>query len=65
MAEQTAEASSSRPCFTITQSDAGDWIARERRSGTEHHFASQKAALHFALFEVGKRAAAALVTPRA
>lgn len=53
-----------KPCFAIAQSDAGDWIARERRSGVERHFPSQQAALHFALFDRGLRASAALLTPR-
>jgi hypothetical protein len=50
----------SRPCFTIAESDAGDWIARERRTGAERHFASRKAALHFVLFGLGTPAAALL-----
>jgi hypothetical protein len=53
-----------KPCFTVTQSDAGDWIARDRRAGIERHFASQKAALHFALFQFGDCAATALLAPR-
>jgi hypothetical protein len=52
-----------RPCFTIAECAAGDWVARERPSGAERHFASQRAALHFVLFDLG-RPAAALLTPR-
>lgn len=53
----------SRPCFTIAEGDAGDWIARDRRSGAERHFASRRAALHFVLFDLGTPAAA-LLAPR-
>ena len=53
-----------KPCFAIAQSDAGDWIARERRSGIERRFPSQQAALHFVLFDCRASAAAALLTPR-
>lgn len=53
-----------KPCFAIAQSDAGDWIARERRSGVERRFPSQKAALHFVLFDCRAQGAAALLTPR-
>lgn len=56
-------AATRRPCFTIAESAAGDWVARERRSGAERHFASQQAALHFVLFGLG-RPAAALLAPR-
>lgn len=49
--------------FTVARSDAGDWIARERRSGLERRFASRKAALHFALVECGGRCACALLAP--
>ena len=60
-----AVAAMPRPCFTIMAGDAGDWIARERRSGAERHFASQKAALHFVLFDLGTPAAALLAPPPA
>jgi hypothetical protein len=48
---------------TIQETDGGEWIARERRGGIERRFPSRKAALHFALFERGERAATALLTP--
>lgn len=66
MAEPLANTAPPRrkPCFTITRSDAGDWIARERRSGVERLFPSQQAALHFALFDCRTPAAAALLTPQ-
>jgi hypothetical protein len=53
-----------KPCFTVAQNDAGDWIARERRGEIVRVFPTQKAALHFALFELGNRPASALLTPR-
>jgi hypothetical protein len=63
MVHRSAKAAAARPCFTIAQSDAGDWIARERVSGAERHFASRKAALHFVLFGLGTPAAALLAPP--
>jgi hypothetical protein len=60
-----AKTTAARPCFTIAMGDAGDWIARERTSGAERHFASRQAALHFALFGVGAPAAALLAPPAA
>jgi hypothetical protein len=53
-----------KPCFAIAQSDAGDWVARECRGGVERRFPTQKAALHFVLFDRRAHAAAALLTPR-
>ena len=53
-----------KPCFTVAQNNAGDWIARERRGAIVRVFPTQKAAVHFALFELGDRPAAALLTPR-
>jgi hypothetical protein len=66
MAEHIAQPGprTAKPCFTVAQSDAGDWIARDRRAGVERHFASQQAALHFVLFELGERTATALLAPR-
>ena len=66
MAELLAKAAPPAPnrCFTVTQNDAGDWIVRERRGAIVRVFATQKAAVHFALFELGDRPAAALLTPR-
>lgn len=55
---------SAKPCFAITETDAGDWTARERRSGIERRFQSQQAALHYVLFNVGAHNATALLTPR-
>ena len=52
-----------KPCFTIAEDDAGGWIARERVSGVERRFPTQQAALHFVLFDLGTRRAAALLTP--
>ncbi|HXY99349.1 MAG TPA: hypothetical protein VEI03_05080 [Stellaceae bacterium] len=52
MAEPLAKtAPPPKPCFAVTRSEAGDWIARECRSGVERRFPSQKAALHFALVD--------------
>lgn len=31
----------------------GHWLVRDRRRGLERRFATQRAALHFALFEIG------------
>jgi hypothetical protein len=53
-----------KPCFTVAQNDAGDWIARDRRGAIVRVFPTQKAAVHFALFELGDRPASALLTPR-
>jgi hypothetical protein len=66
MAEPLAKAAppAPKPCFTVAQNDAGDWIVRERRGAIVRVFATQKAAVHFALFELGDRPAAALLTPR-
>ncbi len=50
--------------FSLRQTHAGDWIARERNGAVERSFPSQKAAVHFVLFELGARAPAALLTPR-
>lgn len=49
--------------FIVSRSEAGEWIARERLGGIERRFASQKAALHFVLFELGERCASALLAP--
>jgi hypothetical protein len=51
-------------CFSVRQTHAGDWIARERNGAVERSFPSRKAALHFVLFERGAYAPAALLTPR-
>jgi hypothetical protein len=66
MAEPLAKAvlPAPKPCFTVAQNDAGDWIVRERRGAIVRVFPTQKAAVHFALFELGDRPAAALLTPR-
>ena len=64
MADPVAKAASPAACFTIAQDDAGDWIARERQGAIVRVFPTQKAAVHFALFELGDRPATALLTPR-
>jgi hypothetical protein len=66
MAELLAKVApkASNRCFTVTQNDAGDWIVRERRGAIVRVSPTQKAAVHFALFELGNRPAAALLTPR-
>ena len=56
-----AATSRAKPCFTIVPNEAGQWIARERLSGIERCFATQRAALHFVLFDLGAKAA--LVAP--
>ncbi len=53
----------SRLSFSITRNDAGNWVARERPGGLEWRFASQRAALHFVLFEFNARSTTALLTP--
>lgn len=50
--------------FTILETDSGAWVARERSGAVERRFSSQKAAVHFVLFELGAQAPAALLTPR-
>ena len=66
MAEPIAKTAppASKPCFTVAQNEAGDWIARERQGAIVRVFPTQKAAVHFALFELGNRPATALLTPR-
>ena len=66
MAEPLAKAEppAPKPCFTISQNDAGDWFAHERCGAIARVFPTQRAAVHFALFEVGDRPATALLTPR-
>ena len=66
MAEPLAKAAppAPTPCFTVAQNDAGDWVARERHGAIMRVFPTQKAAVHFALFELGNRPATALLTPR-
>jgi hypothetical protein len=59
-----AEPPTPKACFSVAQNDTGDWIARERRSAIVRVFSTQKAAVHFALFEFSNRSAAALLTPR-
>jgi hypothetical protein len=61
---KAAPAAAPKPCFTVSQNDVGDWIARERHSAIVRVFPTQKAAVHFALFELGNRPATALLTPR-
>jgi hypothetical protein len=55
MAELLAKAAppAPKPCFTVDQNEAGDWIARERQGAIMRVFATQKAAIHFVLFELG------------
>lgn len=65
MAQPFAHTAAPAPCFTIAEDDAGGWIARERRSGLERRFPSQRAALHFVLFDLDAAKATALLTPRA
>jgi hypothetical protein len=66
MAELLAKAAppAPKPCFTVAQNEAGDWIARERQGAIMRVFPTQKAAVHFVLFELGDRVASALLTPR-
>jgi hypothetical protein len=65
MAELLAKAAppAPKPCFTVAQNEAGDWIARERQGAIMRVFPTQKAAVHFVLFELGDGAAGALLTP--
>lgn len=55
----------SRAALVIAQAPDGRWCVRDRREGFERSFATQRAALHFALFEWGGSpgAGAALVIP--
>jgi hypothetical protein len=66
MAEMLAAALRAAPLrrFTILETDSGRWIARERSGAVERSFPSQKAVVHFVLFELGAGAPAALLTPR-
>ena len=50
-------------CFVARHTESGRWIARERSGAVERSFPSQKAAVHFVLFELGAGAPAALLTP--
>lgn len=55
----------SRAALVISQTPDGLWSVCDRRKGFERSFATQRAALHFALFEWGGSlgAGAALVIP--
>jgi hypothetical protein len=66
MAELLAKATppAPKPCFTVAQNEAGDWIARERQGAIMRVCPTRKAAVHLVLFELGDRAASALLTPR-
>jgi hypothetical protein len=61
MAELLAKAAppAPKPCFTVAQNEAGDWIARERQGAIMRVFASQKAAVH----SCGSSSATALPAP--
>ncbi len=59
-----AEPAAPRSCFIVTRNDAGDWIASEQHGAIVRVFPTQKAAVHFVLFELGNRPATALPTPR-
>ena len=60
----TARSAAAAVSFAVTETPEGGWRVRERRGRFERVFASQQAAIHFALFEVGERPATALLTPR-
>jgi hypothetical protein len=54
-----------RRALVVSQAPDGRWWVRDRRQGLERSFATQRAALRFALFEWSGRSAvsAALVVP--
>ena len=56
----------SRCAFVITEVGEGCWVARDRVLGTEHTFATPRAAIRYALFEstVHTDHACALIVPR-
>jgi hypothetical protein len=64
MAKSLAAAPTAHRCFSVLHTESSDWIVRERRGAVERSFPSQKAAVHFVLFELGAYAPAALLTPR-
>lgn len=51
--------------LVVAQAPDGRWMVRDRRRGLEVPFATQRAALHFALFDIGEPYATgcALVIP--
>jgi hypothetical protein len=55
----------SRTALVVSQTPDGRWQVSDRRQGLERSFATQRAALHFALFEWGgpSQGGAALVIP--
>jgi hypothetical protein len=61
---QPLREASSQHAFVIEQRPAGDWIVRERHGAAQGRFASQQAAIHFALYQIGAHKASALLTPR-
>jgi hypothetical protein len=52
-----------RRCFVVRQNERGDWCACRQGEGIEHAFATQREAIHFALYETGTRCAAVSLTP--
>jgi hypothetical protein len=49
--------------FAVSETADGTWVARERHGAVARLFPTQKAAIHFALFEFGSCPATALLTP--
>ncbi|HEX3500926.1 MAG TPA: hypothetical protein VHT04_16530 [Stellaceae bacterium] len=49
--------------FVVAQTPQGDWCTRDRQGQILRVFATQREAIHFALFETGTDRAAVLLTP--
>jgi hypothetical protein len=49
--------------FAVSETEDGRWLVRERHGAVARLFPTQKAAIHFALFELGNCTATALLTP--
>ena len=64
MAKPSPQRATTHRCLSVLHTVSGEWIVRERGDAVGRSFPSQKAAVHFVLFERGAGALAALLTPR-
>ncbi|MGO8920626.1 MAG: hypothetical protein ACLQJR_32435 [Stellaceae bacterium] len=63
IAKRISASAAAPRCFAVSETADGQWLARERHGAVARVFPTQKAAIHFALFEIGNRPASALLTP--
>ena len=63
MTQPASLVSAARPCrqFTVSQNARGQWVAREGAGLIEGVFRSQRDAVRFALYEIGRPEAVAVV----